>query len=124
MAGRQVAVDGVGAASARHVFFGTDDDGAAAIVETIGNENCHVILRGGRGGPNYDGASIAAAVTALDKAGLPGRVMIDASHANSGKDHVRQAAVARELATAIGAGERAISGIMLESFLVAGRHCC
>lgn len=116
----QVAVDGVGAAAAGHVFFGTDDDGEAAVVETVGNDNCHIILRGGRVGPNYDASSVEAAVAALAKAGLDPRVMIDASHANSGKDHVRQAEVAREVAGRIAAGERRISGIMLESFLVAG----
>jgi 3-deoxy-7-phosphoheptulonate synthase len=115
-----VAIDGVRAAAAGHAFFGTDDDGVAAIVETVGNDNCHIILRGGRGGPNFDAASIAAAGAALREAGLDARVMIDASHANSGKDHVRQAEVARELAMAIAGGERGISGIMLESFLVAG----
>lgn len=115
-----VAIDGVQAAAARHVFFGTDDEGAAAVVETVGNDNCHVILRGGRGGPNFDAASVSAAVGALDKAGLAPSVMVDCSHANSGKDHVRQAEVAREIAGRLAAGEKGISGVMLESFLVAG----
>ncbi|KXO89798.1 phospho-2-dehydro-3-deoxyheptonate aldolase [Tsukamurella pulmonis] len=115
-----VAIDGVQAAAARHVFFGTDDDGAAAVVETVGNDNCHIILRGGRGGPNFDADSVAAAVGALDKAGLAPSVMVDCSHANSGKDHVRQAEVAREIAARLGAGEKGVSGVMLESFLVAG----
>ncbi|MEC4615321.1 3-deoxy-7-phosphoheptulonate synthase [Tsukamurella tyrosinosolvens] len=115
-----VAIDGVQAAAARHVFFGTDDEGAAAVVETVGNDNCHVILRGGRGGPNFDAASVSAAVGALEKAGLAPSVMVDCSHANSGKDHVRQAEVAREIAGRLAAGEKGISGVMLESFLVAG----
>ncbi|CAM3801388.1 MULTISPECIES: 3-deoxy-7-phosphoheptulonate synthase [Tsukamurella] len=116
----QVAIDGVGAAAARHVFFGTDDDGTAAIVETAGNDNCHIILRGGRMGPNFDTDSVSTAVAALQKAGIAPSLMVDASHANSGKDHVRQAEVAREIAARIAAGETGISGIMLESFLVAG----
>ncbi|MBS4101754.1 3-deoxy-7-phosphoheptulonate synthase, partial [Tsukamurella paurometabola] len=115
-----VAIDGVQAAAARHVFFGTDDEGAAAVVETVGNDNCHVILRGGRGGPNFDAAAVGAAVGALEKAGLAPSVMVDCSHANSGKDHVRQAEVAREIAGRLAAGEKGISGVMLESFLVAG----
>lgn len=116
----QVAIDGVRAAAARHVFFGTDDEGVAAIVETAGNDNCHIILRGGRIGPNFDADSVTAAVTALEKAGIAPSLMVDASHANSGKDHVRQAEVAREIAARIRGGEKGISGIMLESFLVAG----
>jgi 3-deoxy-7-phosphoheptulonate synthase len=115
-----VAVDGVRAAAAQHVFFGIDGFGRGAVVETAGNPDCHVILRGGTAGPNYDASSVAAAVAALDAAGLPGRVMIDCSHANSGKDHLRQAEVARELADRIAAGEPGISGLMLESFLVGG----
>ena len=121
----QVAIDGVNAAAAQHVFFGVDDFGHGALVESAGNGDCHIILRGGTSGPNFDADSIADAVAKLEKSGLPGRVMIDASHANSGKDHVRQAAVAREVAAAIrarrDAGQAAqVSGIMLESFIEAG----
>ena len=116
----QVAVDGVNAAAAQHVFFGIDDLGRGALVETAGNADCHVILRGGTGGPNHDAASVAAATGQLAAAGLPARVMVDCSHANSGKDHVRQAEVAHEIADRIASGERGISGLMLESFLVAG----
>lgn len=116
----QVAIDGAVSAGSRHVFFGTDDDGAAAVVETVGNDNCHIILRGGRGGPNFDAATVTEAVGALEKAGLAPSVMVDCSHANSGKDHVRQAEVAREIAARLGAGETGVSGVMLESFLVAG----
>jgi 3-deoxy-7-phosphoheptulonate synthase len=79
-----------------------------------------VILRGGAAGPNYDAESVRTAVRELEQAGLPGRVMLDCSHANSGKDHVRQAEVAVQIADRIAAGERGISGLMLESFLVAG----
>ncbi|SIR78638.1 3-deoxy-7-phosphoheptulonate synthase [Williamsia sterculiae] len=121
----QVAVDGVRAAAAQHVFFGIDDFGHGALVESAGNPDCHVILRGGTPGPNHDDASVLAAVAALDEAGLTGRVMVDCSHANSGKDHVRQAAVAGEVAASIRARRAAgragvISGVMLESFLEAG----
>lgn len=116
----QPAVDGVRAAAAQHVFFGIDDLGRGAIVETAGNPDCHLILRGGSSGPNYDARSVAEAIEGVVAAGLPGNVMIDCSHANSGKDHVRQAIVADEVAARIAAGERGISGLMLESFLVAG----
>jgi 3-deoxy-7-phosphoheptulonate synthase len=80
-----------------------------------------VILRGGRSGPNYDSASLAAAAARLAEAGLPARVVVDASHANSGKDHVRQAEVITELAGQIAAGDP-ISGVMIESFLEPGRQ--
>ncbi|MFI2837321.1 3-deoxy-7-phosphoheptulonate synthase [Mycolicibacterium neoaurum] len=115
----QVAVDGVNAAAAQHVFFGMDDMGRGALVNTAGNEDCHVILRGGTGGPNYDASAIHAVADKLVAAGLPGRVVIDCSHANSGKDHVRQAVVAAEVAQLVRDG-LPVSGVMLESFLVAG----
>ncbi len=115
----QVAVDGVKAAAAEHVFFGMDDAGRGAVVRTQGNEDCHVILRGGTDGPNYDAAAIGAAADKLAAAGLPARVVIDCSHANSGKDHVRQAVVAAEVAQLVRDG-LPVSGVMLESFLVGG----
>ena len=115
----QVAVDGVKAAAAQHVFFGMDDSGRGAVVSTQGNEDCHVILRGGTDGPNYDADAVQAAAAKLTAAGLPGRVVVDCSHANSGKDHIRQAAVATEVAQLIRDG-LPVSGVMLESFLVAG----
>jgi 3-deoxy-7-phosphoheptulonate synthase len=116
----RVAIDGVNAAAAQHVFFGIDELGRGSAVQTAGNPDCHVILRGGAAGPNYDAESVRTAVRELEQAGLPGRVMLDCSHANSGKDHVRQAEVAVQIADRIAAGERGISGLMLESFLVAG----
>lgn len=116
-----VAVDGVRSAAQSQVFFGVDDSGRTCVVSTTGNEYGHVILRGGRTGPNYDSASLAAAAARLTEAGLPGRVVVDASHANSGKDHVRQAEVITELAGQIAAGDP-ISGVMIESFLVPGRQ--
>jgi len=115
----QVAIDGVKAAAAEHVFFGMDDMGRGAVVRTEGNEDCHVILRGGTDGPNYDTGSVTKAAEALEKAGLPGRIVIDCSHANSGKDHIRQATVADEVARIVRDG-LPVSGVMLESFLVAG----
>ena len=115
----QVAVDGVKAAAAQHVFFGMNDLGRGALVSTDGNEDCHVILRGGTDGPNYDADAVQAATAKLTAAGLPGRVVIDCSHANSGKDHVRQAEVGAEVAQMVRGG-LPISGVMLESFLVAG----
>ena len=116
----QVAVDGCRSAASRHVFFGADSLGRAAVVETRGNDQCHVILRGGTGGPNHDALSVAAAVDRLRAAGEAPLVMVDASHANSGKDHRRQRDLVHELAERIAAGERGISGLMIESFLVEG----
>jgi 3-deoxy-7-phosphoheptulonate synthase len=118
----QVAIDATRAAAASHVFPGINADGLAALITTTGNPDCHVILRGSAAGPNYDAASVQDTLARLASAALPERVIIDASHGNSGKDHHRQAAVAGELAARIGAGERGIVGVMLESFLEAGRQ--
>lgn len=116
----QVAIDAVAAARQPHYFFGTSDAGRPAVVETAGNPHGHIILRGGTAGPHYGAAAVAQAVEMLGKAGAPQQLMIDASHANSGKDHVRQAVVARDVVGQIAAGNRHIAGLMLESFLVAG----
>ncbi|MBQ1084223.1 3-deoxy-7-phosphoheptulonate synthase [Nocardiopsis sp. B62] len=116
----QVAVDAVGAAAASHTFFGVDPAGAGSVVVTEGNPDCHVILRGGRSGPNHDPASVASALDVIEGSKLPRRLMIDASHANSGKDHVRQAGVAREIAAQVAEGQKGIVGVMLESFIVEG----
>jgi 3-deoxy-7-phosphoheptulonate synthase len=116
------AIDGCRAAAGDHVFFGVDEDGRASIVSTSGNPDCHIILRGGRGGPNYGPVDVADALALLAKHGMPERLVIDASHANSGKDHVRQAEVVREVAARIGAGERGIAGLMIESFIEPGRQ--
>ena len=118
----QVAVDAVGAAGASHAFAGIDVNGTPAILYTRGNHDCHVILRGGRGAPNYGVEPVAEAVELLQAAGLSPRLMIDLSHDNSDKDPERQPAVAAEVAGQISGGSRAVVGVMLESFLVAGRQ--
>jgi 3-deoxy-7-phosphoheptulonate synthase len=117
----QVAVDAIGAARRPHHFLSVTKQGRSAIFETTGNEDCHVILRGGRS-PNYDMFSVDDAVALLERAGLPASLMIDASHANSRKIPARQAEVASDIATQVRRGNRAIIGVMLESFLVAGRQ--
>ncbi|MEJ5920106.1 3-deoxy-7-phosphoheptulonate synthase [Corynebacterium sp. H78] len=116
----QVAVDSLVSAANPHFFFGMNDDGGAAVVETAGNQNCHIILRGGTNGPNWDADSVADARQRLDKAGRPHSIMVDASHANSGKSEIRQAEVVSELASIIARGDKSITGLMMESFLVAG----
>lgn len=117
----QVAVDAIGAARRPHHFLSVTKQGHSAIFETTGNEDCHVILRGGRS-PNYDMFSVDDAVALLDRAGLPRSLMIDASHANSRKIPARQAEVASDIATQVRRGNRAIIGVMLESFIEAGRQ--
>jgi 3-deoxy-7-phosphoheptulonate synthase len=118
----QIAIDAIRAAAYPHRFLGVTEQGLAAIVITRGNPDCHVILRGGARGTNYDAASVAAALEQLRTAGLPERVMIDASHGNSERDHTRQLAVAQDVASQIAAGQRGVVGVMLESFLVPGRQ--
>jgi len=118
----QVAVDAVRAASVSHAFAGIDDNGAPAIHHTTGNPDGHVILRGGRGGPNFGRDDVEAALARLRAAGLPERLVIDASHDNSRKDPERQSAAAGEIADQVAGGSTAIVGVMLESFLVAGRQ--
>jgi 3-deoxy-7-phosphoheptulonate synthase len=118
----QVAMDAVRAAAHPHRFLGVTEQGLAAIVATRGNPSCHVILRGGSGGPNYDATSVGATLAAMRTAGLAPRLMIDASHGNSGKDHRRQPLVVRDIAMQVAAGEPGIVGVMMESFLVDGRQ--
>ncbi|MGC5629514.1 3-deoxy-7-phosphoheptulonate synthase [Georgenia sp. Z1344] len=118
----QVAIDASVAAAAEQTFFGVDDEGRAVLVDTAGNPDGHVILRGGRGSSNHGPDAVGAALELVRRAGLESGLVVDASHANSGKDHVRQAEVAREIAGTVAAGERGIAGVMLESFLVAGRQ--
>jgi 3-deoxy-7-phosphoheptulonate synthase len=118
----QVAVDALRASAASHTFFGVTEAGAAAVVTTTGNSDTHVILRGGRSGPNYSSSHVAKALDLISAAGLPRRIMVDASHGNSGKDYQRQTSVAESLAEQIAAGQAGLAGVMLESFLVAGRQ--
>jgi 3-deoxy-7-phosphoheptulonate synthase len=118
----QAAVDAIRAASSGQVFIGITDDGRPAILTTTGNPDCHVVLRGSSSGPNFDADSVAHALDLLSRVGLPRRVIVDASHGNSSKSHVRQLEVVDDLATRIGGGEAGIAGVMLESFLVAGRQ--
>jgi 3-deoxy-7-phosphoheptulonate synthase len=118
----QMAIDAIGAAAGEHHFLSVTKQGIAGIVATKGNPYCHVILRGGSSGPNYDAESIARVSRQLADAGLPDRIMVDCSHANSGKDHERQPIVAADLAKQIAAGNHAIFGLMMESFLVDGNQ--
>jgi 3-deoxy-7-phosphoheptulonate synthase len=118
----QVAVDAVRAAGVRHAFAGIDPTGRPAILYTRGNRDCHIILRGGKGEPNYDAPHVAKALALLDASKLPLRVMIDLSHDNSGKDPERQPHVAADVGGQVAQGSDAIVGVMLESFLVAGRQ--
>jgi len=117
-----VAVDALRAAAARHSFAGVELGGGSAILRTAGNDDCHIILRGGRGTTNFDAASVADTVERLRAIGLPERVIIDASHDNSGKDHERQPGVAAAIGEQVAGGNEAIVGVMLESFLEAGRQ--
>ena len=117
----QIAIDAVRATAHPHSFIGVTEQGLAAFVSTRGNPYGHVILRGGARGPNYDKASVRGALDALRDAGLPERLIVDASHGNSERDHLRQPVVASEIAAQIASGERGIAGVMIESFLVAGR---
>ena len=118
----QVAVDGCRVAAGGHTYFGVTPAGAAAAVTTAGNPDCHVVLRGGRPGPNYEAAYVAKALDLIAAVGLPRRLMVDASHGNSGKDHRRQPHVAAALADQVAVGEDNLTGVMLESFLRGGRQ--
>jgi len=120
--GVQIAIDALRAAAHPHRFLGVTEQGLAGIVSTRGNPDCHVILRGGASRPNYDAMSVQKTLAALRDAGVPPRLMIDASHGNSEKDHRRQPLVVREVAAQLGQGERGIIGVMMESFLVDGRQ--
>ncbi|AOB32080.1 phospho-2-dehydro-3-deoxyheptonate aldolase [Bordetella sp. H567] len=120
--GVQIAADAIVAARASHAFMGMTKMGMAAIFETRGNDDTHVILRGGKQGTNYDAASIAACCDILQRAGLREQVMVDCSHANSNKSHSRQIDVARDVGGQIAGGDRRIVGVMIESHLEEGRQ--
>jgi 3-deoxy-7-phosphoheptulonate synthase len=111
----KVAIDAIGAVRHPHHFLSVTKPGVVAIVGTVGNDDCFVILRGGTSGTNFDAESIAAAKSALAKAGLRQRLMVDCSHGNSSKDHRNQPKVAAVLAEQIAKGEKAIMGVMIES---------
>ena len=119
--GVKVASDAILAAQASHAFMGMTKWGQAAIFETAGNDNCHVILRGGKQ-PNYAATDVAAACALLKAAGLREQVMVDVSHANSSKQHVRQIDVAQDVAGQIAGGDARIVGMMIESHLKEGRQ--
>ena len=116
----QIAIEAVLSAAHPHTFLGHTKHGQSAIFVTTGNPDCHVILRGGRNMVNYTSDAVAATCAQLQEGGLPPRVMIDCSHANSNKDHTRQPVVCRDIARQIARGNRNILGVMLESNLVAG----
>jgi len=115
----RIATDAIQSASRGHHFLSVHKNGQVAIVNTKGNKDCHVILRGGKA-PNYDAASVAAACKDLEAAKLPATLMVDCSHANSSKQHEKQQEVARDIADQIRGGSRSVFGLMIESHLVAG----
>jgi 3-deoxy-7-phosphoheptulonate synthase len=119
--GVKIASDAILAAQSVHAFMGMTKMGQAAIFETSGNDNCHLILRGGKV-PNYSAADVSAACALLKGAGLKEQVMVDVSHANSSKDHLRQISVCADVAQQIALGEHRIMGVMIESHLNAGRQ--
>ena len=118
----KIAVDAILSSARPHQFLGVTEQGLAGIVSTKGNPECHVILRGGATGPNYDADTIQSTAAALTKAGLRRGLMVDCSHGNSSKDYRRQPLVAKALAEQIAGGERTIMGVMLESNLVEGNQ--
>lgn len=119
--GLQIAVDATLSASKPHHFMSVTKSGHSAIFSTTGNPDCHVILRGGKT-PNYDAESVNEAATIIGRSGQNTRLMIDCSHANSGKSHIQQEVVCRDVASQISNGEKRIIGVMLESNLIAGRQ--
>ncbi len=119
--GLQVAIDAIGSAIRPHHFLSVTKSGKSAIFSTAGNADCHVILRGGKN-TNYDASSIEQACSGLAKAGLVERIMVDCSHANSAKQHEKQMEVGADLCKQLTAGEKRIFGVMVESFITAGRQ--
>jgi 3-deoxy-7-phosphoheptulonate synthase len=115
----RIATDAIQAAARGHHFLSVHKNGQVAIVQTNGNKDCHVILRGGKA-PNYDAASVQAACDDLTKAGLPATLMVDCSHANSSKQHHKQLDVARDIAAQMASGSRQVFGVMVESHLKEG----
>ena len=120
--GVQIAIDAVRSAAHPHSFLGVTEQGLCAIVGTRGNPDCHVILRGGQTGANYDSSHVQKTVSALRDAKCTPQLMIDTSHGNSEKDHRRQPIVAHDIAAQVAQGEGGIFGVMMESFIVDGRQ--
>jgi 3-deoxy-7-phosphoheptulonate synthase len=124
----QIAIDAIKAAGHPHQFLSVTKQGLSAIVATRGNPDCHIILRGSSSGPNHGVEDVARAVASLERAKLPGRLMVDCSHGNSQKDPQRQPAVARDLAGQLRASAAgrppSVFGLMIESHLVGGRQDC
>jgi 3-deoxy-7-phosphoheptulonate synthase len=118
----RIAIDAIRSSSSPHHFLSVTKAGHSAIVSTAGNEDCHIILRGGNNGTNYDAASIEAACIELGKAGLAARLMVDFSHANSNKQFKRQVDVAKDVGAQIAGGDARIMGVMVESHLKEGRQ--
>ena len=118
----QIALDAIGASSKPHHFLSVTKQGVSAIVTTTGNDNCHLILRGGNSGPNYTAEEIAPVTARLRETGLPEQLMIDCSHGNSKKDYRNQPKVAADLCEQISAGSKAIASVMIESNLVEGNQ--
>jgi 3-deoxy-7-phosphoheptulonate synthase len=118
----QIALDAMQSARSPHSFLGIDQDGITSIIRTTGNPNGHLVLRGGRMRPNYDGASIHEAEEKLVEAGLPASVMVDCSHANSGKQHARQEEVWHSIVEQRASGTTALTSAMVESFLEEGNQ--
>ena len=117
----KIAIDAIQAAMRPHHFMSVHKNGQVAIVETRGNKDCHIILRGGKA-PNYDAASVAAACAEIEAAKLDCRLMIDASHANASKQHQRQVDVVRDIGAQLAAGNRCVFGVMVESHLHGGNQ--
>lgn len=120
--GLSIAIHAMQAAQAAHSFLGIDERGQVAVIRTRGNPHCHAVLRGGRSGPNYDSAHVTDAITQLRAAKVCDRVLVDCSHANSGKDPNHQPHVVDDLCAQLKRGERGLLGVMMESHLVAGRQ--
>jgi 3-deoxy-7-phosphoheptulonate synthase len=116
----QIAIEAILSANHPHTFLGTSETGQSAILLTSGNPDCHVILRGGRQTTNYDAKSVASTAEQMEKTGVQPRIMIDVSHANSGKDYRKQGSVCRDVAEQLTSAGRRIMGVMIESNLVAG----
>lgn len=120
--GFNIAVDAIRAANNPHIFMSMTKDGHSAIFETTGNSDCHVILRGGNDGPNYESQFVEQAVSQLQAAGVEDKLMVDCSHANSSKQHERQLIVAESIAQQLANGSPYIMGAMVESHLLGGRQ--